>query len=177
MEGQRLRTAETLSTAQDNTPQRNPLLSPPSLSSLFSLLSSLFSLLSSLSYPSILFHAQNYQNYFGKSTAWKSLWSLFPNSGSLYRIPVMSCPPWCECTRGQRNSCEHLEPHACACQGLKKVLKNVRDTDKTEKMCVRRVFCLLTRRFCGGFDDSLRFVTILDWTRRWHQQEREKNIN
>ena len=125
MEGQRLRTAETLSTAQDNTPQRNPLLSPPSL----------FSLLSYLSYTSFLFRAQNYQNYLGKSTAWKSLWSLFPNSGSLYRIPVMSCPPWCECTRGNATPVN--------------ILSHTHVRVKVEKKCSKMCATLTRLRKCA----------------------------
>ena len=41
-----------------------------------------------------------------------------------------------ECARGQHNSCEHPEPHACACEG--QVCSDVRDTTILIKMCVRQ---------------------------------------
>ena len=46
-----------------------------------------------------------------------------------------TCSEWMtfECAQGQHNSCEHLEPHACACDGQRcATLTTLR------KMCVRQ---------------------------------------
>ena len=40
-----------------------------------------------------------------------------------------------ECVKRQHNSCEQLEPHACACEG--KMCSDACDTTRLRKMCVR----------------------------------------
>ena len=46
-----------------------------------------------------------------------------------------------ECAKTQHTSCEHLEPHACACVKVS-MCSDMRDTTRLRNMCVRRgVLC------------------------------------